>query len=75
MPSFKIVRTLTEVECLRWRLALAERARIDAEIRALGLEFGGTVSDSVAPHGDGYAIRRMVEDAPAPAPAPTPEQA
>jgi hypothetical protein len=70
MPSFKIVRTLTEVECLRWRLALAERARMDAEIRALGLECGGTVHDTIAPHGDGYAVLRLVpEDAPAPSPS------
>jgi hypothetical protein len=70
MPNFQIVHKLTEIEALRWRLALAERAKIDAEIRALGLEFGGTVSDTVAPHGDGYVILRLVEDAPAPAPAP-----
>jgi hypothetical protein len=70
MPNFKIVHKLTEVECLRWRLLLTERAKIDAEIRALGLEIGGTVSDTIAPHGDGYAVLRLVEDAPAPSPAP-----
>lgn len=70
MPNFRIVHKLTEIECLRWRLALSERAKIDAEIRALGLEFGGTVSDTIAPHGDGYAILRLVADE-APASSPT----
>jgi hypothetical protein len=74
MAVHQVIRMLSEVETLRWKLLLSDRARIDAEIRATGLEFGGTVNDAIAPHGNGYAILRAVPpqgpvDAPDPGPA------
>lgn len=73
MAVMQVVRALNEVEALRWKLLLSDRARIDAEIRALGLEFGGAVNDTIAPHGDGYAILRPVPPSgPVEAPGPGP---
>jgi len=69
MPNFRIVHKLTEIECLRWRLLLADRARLDAEVRAMGFEFGAKPNEAIAPHGDGYAILQPVAAEPADAPS------
>lgn len=59
-PVYVVVRRLTEVEALRWRLLLAEQGKIDADIRATGMELGAALGDVIAPHEDGHAILRRV---------------